>query len=122
MNRRRLIGIIVGVIGVLLVIGSFVWRAVAVPALVRFPTDLDVTPKYTGSVTLYIDPATHLPLSEPKKYPLDIVRSLKADGKESSKDLVVVDEKLQLKAAPLFDFTQENQYVMNRRSMQNVKD
>ncbi len=35
---------------------------------------------------------------------------------------MVVDEKLHLKAAPLFDFTQENQYVMNRRSMQNVKD
>src|SRR5215471_17120007 len=117
MSRRRLIGIIVGAIGVLLVIGSFVWRAVAVPALVRFPTDLDVTPEYTGTVTLYIDPATHEPLAEPKKYALDIVRNLKADGNESSKDLVVIDEKLALKATGLFQFTQENQYVMNRRSM-----
>ena len=122
MTRRRLIGIIVGAIGVLLVIGSFVWRAVAVPTLVRFPTDLDVAPEYTGTVTLYIDPDTHLPLSTPKEYQLDVVRSLEADGEESSKDLVVIDEKLQLKATPLFDFTQENRYVMDRRSMQNVDD
>jgi hypothetical protein len=122
MGRRRWIGLIVGSIGVLLFIGSFVWRAVAVPALVRFPTDLDVTPEYTGSVTLYIDPATHLPLAEPKKYDLHVVRNLEADGEESSKDLVVIDETLHLTAAGLFDFDQQNQYVMDRRSMENVKD
>src|SRR5262245_55831961 len=113
MGRRRWIGIIVGVIGLLLVIGSFVWRSVAVPALVRSPTDLDVTPEYTGTVTLFIDPDTHLPLSQPKKFDLHVVRHIKADGKESSKDLVVLDENLHLTAAGLFDFDQSNQYVMN---------
>jgi Porin PorA len=122
MGRRRVIGLIVGVLGVLLVIGSFVWRGVGVPALVRFPTDLDVTPHYAGSVRLYLDPTTHLPLVEPKTFPLDVTRHIEADGKQSSKDLVVVDEDLHLRASGLFDFTQQNEYVMDRRSMQNVKD
>jgi hypothetical protein len=122
MSRRRTIGIVVAAIGLVLFIGSFVWRAVAVPALVRFPTDLDVTPKYSGSVTLYIDPDTHMPLAEPKVYALDVARRIKADGKQSSKELVVIDEQLHLKATGLFETEQENQYVMNRRSMQNVKD
>jgi hypothetical protein len=122
MGRRRVIGLIVGILGVLLLIGSFVWRGVAVPALVRFPTDLDVTPRYTGTVSLHIDPATHLPLDEPRTFPLEVTRHIKADGEQSSKDLVVIKEDLHLVARGLFDFTQQHQYVMNRRSMQNVKD
>ena len=55
----------VAVLGAVVLIGSFVWRSAVVPALVRYPTDLDVTPQYAGTVTLYIDPATHLPLSDP---------------------------------------------------------
>ncbi len=112
----------IAVLGAIALIGSFVWRGAVVPALVRYPTDLDVTPRYAGTVTLYIDPATHLPLAAPKTFDLTVDRHLVADGAASSKDLVVVKEDLHLVAAGLFDFTQHHQYVMDRRSMQNVAD
>ena len=112
----------VAVLGAVALIGSFVWRGAVVPAIVRYPTDLDVTPQYAGTVTLYIDPATHLPLSEPRTFDLTVARHLVADGAASSKDRVVVKEDLHLVATGLFDFTQQHQYVMDRRSMQNVPD
>ena len=70
-TARRWIGVVVAVLGAIVLIGSFVWRSAVVPALVRYPTDLDVTPQYAGTVTLYIDPSTHLPLSEPTTFDLE---------------------------------------------------
>src|SRR5215471_16443913 len=120
MRGKKWIGLVVAVIGVLLLVGSFIWRSVAVPALVRFPTDLDVSPAYEGTVTLFIDPQTYLPLAQPKQYPLTVARHIKADSKQSSDDLVVLLETLDIKATGFFEITQQNQYVMNRRSIQNV--
>jgi hypothetical protein len=122
MGGRRLTGVIVAVVGVLLFAGSFVWRSVAVPALVRFPTDLDVSPKYEGTVTLFIDPQTNLPLDQPREYPLTVDRHIKANSKESSTDFVVLDESLDLLASGLFHLTQQNRYVMDRRQIYNVDD
>jgi hypothetical protein len=121
-TARRWVGLALAALGALVLIGSFVWRGAVVPALVRFPTDLDVTPQYAGTVTLYIDPSTHLPLSQPKTFDLAVTRHIAADGAASSKERVVVKEDLHLVAAGLFDFTQQHQYVMDRRSMQNVAD
>jgi hypothetical protein len=121
-TARRWIGIVVAVLGAVVLIGSFVWRSTVVPALVRYPTDLDVTPQYAGTVMLYIDPTTHLPLSEPQRFDLAVIRHLLADEAASSKQRVVVNEDLHLVAAGLFDFTQQHRYVMDRRSMQNVAD
>jgi hypothetical protein len=123
MRGRRLAGMIVAIIGLIALIGSFVWRAVAVPALVRYPTDLDVTPRYEGTVSLYLDPTTYAPLATPRQTPLSVVRHLQALGDESGKDRVVVKETLELTSPGLFDTTtQENQYVMDRRKMVNLAD
>jgi DUF3068 family protein len=122
-KKLKVAGFTLGVIGMLAFIGSFVWRAVAVPALVRYPTDLDVTPEYEGTVAVFLDPATYAPLATPEVYPLTVVRHLEALGDESSKDRVVVHETLTLEAPGLFDSTvQEHQYVMDRRTMVNVDD
>jgi hypothetical protein len=122
MRGRRLWGVIVAIVGVVAIIGSFVWRSVAVPALVRFPTDLDVSPAYEGTLTVYINPTTNLPVASPKPVPLVVRRHLVADGKASSKDLVVITETLDLEATGLFKAQQQNQYVMDRRTMKNVAD
>jgi hypothetical protein len=123
MGGRRLAGIIVAAIGLLAFIGSFVWRAVAVPALVRYPTDLDVTQRLEGTVSLHLDPATYAPLATPRQTPLTVSRHIDALGDESSTDRVVVKETLQLASPGLFDTqTQENQYVMDRRKMVNLAD
>lgn len=123
MNKLKVAGLTLSAIGLLGVVGSFVWRGVAVPALVRYPTDLDVTPQYEGTVTVFLDPQTYAPLTTPAEYPLTVERHLQALGDESSKDLVVVRETLTLAAPGLFDATvQEHQYVMDRREMVNVDD
>jgi hypothetical protein len=122
MRGRRLAGLIVAVVGVLAMVGSFVWRSVAVDALVRFPTDLDVTPEYEGTVSLSIDPQTYAALATPRVTPLAVHRHLQALGDESSKDRVVVKETLDLASPGFFTTTQENQYVMGRRSMLNLAD
>jgi hypothetical protein len=123
MGGRRLAGIIVAVIGVIAFVGSFIWRAVAVPALVRYPTDLDVTQMLTGSVTLYLDPQTNAALATPQKTDLNVSRHIQALGDESSNDRVVVKETITLDAPPLFqNKIQENQYVMDRRKMVNLAD
>jgi hypothetical protein len=122
-KKWKVVGFTLSVIGMLAFIGSFVWRGVAVPALVRYPTDLDVTPAYEGTVTVFLDPATYAPLATPQEYPLTVERHLEALGDESSKDRVVIRETLTLEAPGLFDTTvQEHQYVMDRRKMVNVDD
>jgi hypothetical protein len=122
-TKWKVAGFALSAIGLLAFAGSFVWRAVAVPALVRYPTDLDVSPAYEGTVTIFLDPATYAPLATPQEYPLTVERHLEALGDESSKERVVVHETLTLEAPGLFDATvQEHRYVMDRREMINVDD
>ena len=123
MGGRRIAGIVVAVIGVIAFAGSFIWRAVAVPALVRYPTDLDITQQLEGTVSLSLDPQTYAPLSTPRQTPLQVSRHIQALGDQSSHDRVVVKETLQLTSPGLFETqTQENQYVMDRRKMVNLAD
>jgi hypothetical protein len=44
--------------------------------LVKYPTDLDVTPRYDGSFTLFVDPTTAAPLAAPRELPVEIERRL----------------------------------------------
>ena len=46
------------------------FRVAAVPALVRFPLDVNQTAHYTGTSITYIDQSTLLPLATPKREPL----------------------------------------------------
>jgi hypothetical protein len=119
-QKRRIWALVLGIVGVLLVVASFVWRAVAVDALVKYPDDVDETPVYTGTFTLYIDPATTEPLPEPQEVALEVRRHVQVV--ESTDDLAVVKETLGLVATGVFDFTQENQYVMDRKTILNVAD
>ena len=41
------------------------WLVFAVPALVRYPLDIDATPVYEGKFTLFVDPDTFAPLDTP---------------------------------------------------------
>jgi hypothetical protein len=101
---------------------ALVWPAVAVPALVKYPTDLDVTPRYQGVFTLFVDPTTAAPLDAPRQAPLEIERHVRSLGHESGASRVVVEERIRQRAADLVDTTQTNAYVMDRRSMRNVAD
>lgn len=108
--------------GVALVAAAGVWVAVAVPALVKYPTDLDVTPQYAGTFRLYVNPTTGAPLAAPQELPLTIDRHLAADGRASGATRAVVTETITQKAGTLLSAVQTNSYVLNRRSMKNVAD
>jgi hypothetical protein len=98
------------------------WWALLVPALVKYPTDLDVTPHYEGRFTLYVDPVTTASLATPLEVPLDIDRHIRSLGDESGSSRVVVQETIRQRAGDLLDATQTNVYVMDRRSLQNLAD
>jgi hypothetical protein len=105
-----------------LAIGAVSWSAFAVPALVKYPTNLDVTPRYAGTFTLFVDPATATPLAKPKSFPFSIERHIRALGDQSGSSRVVVEETISQHAGDLVNTMQTNVYVMDRRTMKNVTD
>ena len=107
--------------GALVVALALAWWAFAVPALVKYPTDVDITPKYTGTMKLFVDPATATPLATPQEMVLNIQRHIDADAEASSASRVVVKETITQQAGPL-NTTTQNVYVMDRRTLKNVGD
>ena len=104
------------------VVLAVVWSTFAVPALKKYPTNLDVTAHYTGTFTLFVNPGTGAPLSAPIQLPLTIDRHIQAQGNESGSSLVVVRETITQKAGDLVNASQTNVYVMDRSTMKNVAD
>jgi hypothetical protein len=101
---------------------ALLWTAFAVPALVKYPTDLDVVPRYEGTFTLFVDPTTAAPLAAPVEVPLQIERHIRSLGAQSGASRVVVEETITQRAGDFVDATQTNVYVMDRRTLQNVAD
>lgn len=107
-------------VAIVLLVAAALWRPVAVPQLVKFPSQLDETTNYRGTFTIYADPATGQPFSEPMTLPLEIdrrVRTLAGSGAHTA----VLEEAVTYRVA---DTTQRERhhYVIDRRSMQNRDD
>jgi hypothetical protein len=122
MRAKQRFPLIVLPIAAALVAGAMSWSAFAVPALVKYPTDLDVTPRYRGSFTLFVDPTTTAVLPTPRDVPLKIERRIRSLNDASSASRVVVEETISQSAGEVFDATQTNVYVMDRRTLENVAD
>jgi hypothetical protein len=120
-RRRRFPRIALALAGGL-VIAALIWWAFGVSALVKYPTDLDVNPRYEGTFSLHVDPTTAAPLATPLEQPLTIDRQIRAVGDESGADTVVVKETIAQKAGSLVDTTQTNVYVMDRKTLENLAD
>lgn len=103
-------------------LAALAWMVIGVPALVKYPTDLDVTPRYEGSFTLMVDPVTAAPLDEPTEAPLTVERRIAVDGDESGASRAVVEETIDQRAGDLVELTQRNVYVMDRSTLENVED
>jgi hypothetical protein len=118
MKHRRL-SIAAVCVGVALLVGSVVFRVAAVPALERFPLNIDETTHYTGTATTAVDSATLLPLAAPKVEPLSVSRHVKVvDGDYAH---AVIQETIIFETGPTKS-VEKYQYVMDRRSMKFVKD
>jgi hypothetical protein len=105
-----------------LLAAAALWVFIAVPATVKYPTDLDVSPRYEGTFTVFVDPSTAAPLEEPIELPLTVDRHIEAMGDESGSSEVVVRETITQRAGDLIDTTQTNVYVMDRSTLENVAD
>lgn len=101
--------------------GAIAWSAFAVPALVKYPTDLDVSPRYSGTFTAFVD-LSMAPLDEPLELPLTVDRRIEALDDESGSARVVVRETIDQQAGDLIDTTQTNVYVMDRSTVENLDD
>jgi Porin PorA len=108
--------------GVLLTIAAALWRSLAVPALERFPTDVDQHPRYEGTFTLFIDPATASPLSNPSSAVLSIDRSVQGVPGDSTYERVLIRETIAYAVEGRGPVEQVHQYVMDRRTAANVDD
>jgi hypothetical protein len=103
-------------------VAAALWVLVGIPALVKYPSDLDVTPTYEGTFTVFADPTTAAPLAEPLVLPLAVSRHIQAIPEESGSSLVLVEETIRQQAGDLVDSTQRNVYVMDRSTLENVAD
>ena len=121
-RRHRRWPIALVVVGAALIGGSFLWQWLAIPALVRYPTDVDQTVRLDGTATLYVDPATMSPFATPHTMGLHIDRHVFAVGDQSSHDTVVVREENTIAPAELPTMVQVHQYVMDRASIANESD
>src|SRR6478672_1601833 len=95
--------------GVALLVGAVAFRVAAVPALERFPLNIDETSHYSGTATTAVDSATLLPLATPTVEPLSLSRHVKViDGDDEQ---AVVRETVTIKAGPTTS-VEKYQYVM----------
>jgi hypothetical protein len=117
-STRKLVKILAAS-GAALIAGGVAWSAVAVPAFVKYPGDLDVTTHLEGTLTVYNAPDGS-PLPQPMQLPLTIERRL--DGFSASGDTALVKETVSLKGGTVVSSDSENVYAIDRRSLENVAD
>jgi hypothetical protein len=118
--RRTTRRVVLGV-GMALLLAGVLWLPVAVPLLVKFPTDLDQATRYEGTFTVYVDPDTGATLASPIDLPLELERRIRTVPEQSGARTVVVQELVTFRIAGT-EQREAHQYVMDRRSMANRDD
>lgn len=105
--------------GAALLGGGIAWSAWAVPALVRYPGDLDVTTRLEGTLTVHSAPDGRS-LAEPMELPLTIERRI--DGVSATSETALVRETVSLQGGTVVSTDSENVYAVDRRTLENVAD
>jgi hypothetical protein len=106
-------------IGVSLAVILGLWLLIAPGQLVKYPSDLDKTAVASGTLTMYLDPATGAARSAPQSLPLQIRRHVWVVDSTGSQ--ATVKESSAEKLGPLPEQTIEQQYVIDRSSVENLK-
>jgi hypothetical protein len=113
------------VIGVILIVAAILWWAIAVNLLVKFPSDVNVTPIYEGDVDVYQDLLTGQLTKQATNFPLSIERHYESvsDEYDSSKAVVIesITQTVEVPLAPQ-KLVDTSQYVIDRKSIENVDD
>jgi hypothetical protein len=112
--RRRRWSTIAITAGLALAVGAVGFRVFAVPALVRFPLEVNQTAHYRGVSVTYMDQSTLTPYAEPKREPLTLDRHIEVVG--GNFDHAVVRETITIHAGATTT-REQYRYAMDRRSM-----
>lgn len=91
---RRLFGVVLVVLGILLLAGGALIKWVAAPALVKIPQDVNRTTIATGQSQVFV-----LTAQAVQQVPVVATRVVKADAKAGTSSVTVFDETLCLRAA-----------------------
>ncbi len=112
------------VIGILLILAAILWWAVAVPGLVKFPDNLDITLHYEGTQTLYVNPQTGAPLPSGQEIslPLAIDNTFKSIKSEYTSSKAVVEETTNISIGGQPQGSIKSVYVFDRKNMKNLDD
>ncbi len=112
------------VLGIVLILAAILWWAIAVNALVKLPDDIDVENRYEGEMTWYVDPMTHQPLAEGEEVelPLEVTQKIVSLAEEFDSSTGPIKETLELKVGEMAQPPQEFVYVLDRKTLENVKD
>lgn len=121
-RRRPWLSIVAVIGGVLLVAAAAFWGSVAVDALVKFPTDVNLSPQYQGTLTTFVDQATYAPLLTPIVADLRVDRTIAGVPEESTGSRVLVRETLAMSVGDASTVEQVHQYVMDRSTSTNVAE
>jgi hypothetical protein len=111
------------VIGIIFIVAAILWWAIAVPALVKFPENVDSKPVYEGDVDVYQNPSTGELLAKPITAKLTIERAYKSvDDQYDSGKAVVQETITQTMPSLMTTIVESSQYVLDRKTIENVDD
>jgi hypothetical protein len=112
--------IVLLVIGVLVLVGAAIWIPVVAPQLTKLPTSLDISYRFAGTYTGYVNQSTGARLAAPQNLPLTIDRQVKAVPAQSTSSELVVNDASTVAIGP--DKTPSVlQYVLDRSTAKSVK-
>ena len=116
--------LVVGGVALLLAIAAALWTPVAVPRLVRLPSDFSTTVGTSGTFEAFVAPGSFARLASSASLPM--TATLAVATTEADDDVVVIGTTLTQKvgdpSGPTQDLELKGQYVVDRRSAQNVDD
>lgn len=112
------------VLGILFILASILWWAIAVNAMVKLPSDVDVENRYEGEVTWYVDPVSRQPLPEGQemKAPLEVTQRITALADEFDSSTGLVKETITISMGEMKQPAAEFVYALDRKTLENVKD
>jgi len=111
-------------LGIVLILVSILWWAIAVNALVKLPDDIDGTTEYEGTFTYYVDPQTNEPLAEGEEIVFDmkVERDIVTNAAEFDSSTGIVDEEVRISIGPIAQAPMKSAFVLDRKTMENVED
>jgi hypothetical protein len=110
------------VVGIIFIVAAILWWAIAVPALVKFPENVDSAPVYEGDVDIYQNPLTGELLAKPITAKLTIERAYKSVDDQYDSGKAVVQETITQTIPNLTTIVESSQYVLDRKTIENIND